>query len=63
MVCAAKVGDTWHRCTIASLPGHKQVSVYLVDFGTTEIVSWDCVRVLNEEFVKINAQVRKTNFL
>uniref|UniRef100_A0A1B6D668 RING finger protein 17 n=1 Tax=Clastoptera arizonana TaxID=38151 RepID=A0A1B6D668_9HEMI len=46
----------WYRAIITGLPGNRMVEVYYIDYGNSEILSWDQLRHLHDRFKKMSCQ-------
>ena len=48
----------WHRAKIISVDvASKKVGVFFVDWGQSTVVSWSNLRLLTENFIKVECQV------
>jgi hypothetical protein len=53
LIVAAKLGDSWIRAKILALPDlNDEILVFLVDFGTTELVDISNLRYILKEFTE-----------
>lgn len=54
MAVAARysIDGHWYRARITSLPEARLVTVFYIDFGNSETLPWDELRVLNKELIK-----------
>lgn len=55
MAVAARysIDNTWYRAKIISLPEPRMVTIYYIDFGNSETLPWDQLRVLDQSLIKI----------
>lgn len=55
MAVAAKytADNVWYRAKITHLPEPRMVTVYYIDFGNSETLPWDQLRVLDQNLIKI----------
>lgn len=55
MAVAARysIDNTWYRAKITSLPESRLVNIYYIDYGNSETLPWDQLRVLYEHFIEI----------
>lgn len=55
MAVAAKysIDNDWYRAKITRLPDPRMVTVYYVDFGNSETLPWDQLRVLDHHLIQI----------
>lgn len=53
MAVAARysIDGNWYRAKITSLPEPRMVTVFYVDFGNSETLQWDQLRVLDRRFI------------
>lgn len=60
MAVAARysIDGHWYRARITSLPEARLVTVFYIDFGNSETLPWDELRVLNKELIKTPPLVR-----
>ncbi|XP_066994116.1 RING finger protein 17 isoform X2 [Anabrus simplex] len=58
MPCAAQysLDKKWYRAKVMGLPGQKNVEVFYVDYGNSEILSWTSLRKLKDRFLRIAPQ-------
>ncbi|XP_050532840.1 RING finger protein 17 isoform X2 [Daktulosphaira vitifoliae] len=63
MAVAARfsMDDTWYRAKITSIPEPRMVTVFYVDYGNSETLPWDQLRVLDEYFIKISPQALRVS--
>ncbi|XP_050437515.1 RING finger protein 17 isoform X2 [Adelges cooleyi] len=61
MAVAAKfsIDNTWYRAKIIEIPESRMVTVFYVDFGNSETLPWDQLRVLDSSLIKISPQALK----
>lgn len=54
MAVAARysIDDTWYRAKIISLPESRMVTIYYIDYGNSETLPWDQLRVLDQDLIK-----------
>jgi len=55
MAVAARysIDGHWHRAKITSLPEERLVTVFYIDFGNSETLPWDELRVLDKNLIRI----------
>lgn len=60
MAVAARfsIDGHWYRAKITSLPEARLVTVFYIDFGNSETLPWNELRVLNKELIKTPPLVR-----
>lgn len=53
MAVAARytIDKQWYRAKITSLPEPRMVTVHYVDFGNSETLPWDKLRVLDKRLI------------
>lgn len=54
MAVAARysIDGNWYRAKITCLPESRMVTVYYVDYGNSETLLWDQLRVLDQSLIK-----------
>jgi len=59
MAVAARysIDGHWHRAKITSFPGERLVTVFYIDFGNSETLPWNELRVLDKSLIKIQPLV------
>lgn len=61
-VAARHSGDKkWYRAEVIAIPSVKMVTIFYIDFGISEILSWKHIKVLFSRFYKLPPQVNKNN--
>lgn len=55
MIVAARysIDSNWYRAKITSLPEPRMVTVFYIDYGNSETLPWDQLRVLDKSLIKI----------
>lgn len=48
----------WYRAKIISLPEPRMVTVFYIDYGNSETLPWDQLRILDKTFMTIPPLVR-----
>ncbi|XP_029342148.1 tudor domain-containing protein 1-like [Acyrthosiphon pisum] len=63
MAVAARysIDGHWHRAKITSLPEERLVTVFYIDFGNSETLPWDELRVLDKNLIKTPPLVIKAS--
>ncbi|XP_022183496.1 RING finger protein 17 isoform X2 [Myzus persicae] len=63
MAVAARysIDGHWHRAKIISLPEERLVTVFYIDFGNSETLPWDELRVLDKSLIKTPPLVIKAS--
>lgn len=49
--------NKWYRGKVINLPGKRNVEVFFVDTGNTEVIFWTNLRILHDEFLRLCKQV------
>lgn len=62
MAVAARysIDGHWYRAKIISLPEQRLVSVFYIDYGNSETLQWDQLRVLDKQLIGIPPLVNLT---
>lgn len=56
-VAAFDENGSWQRAQVTNLPGNRQVEVFFVDTGETKILPYRNLRILQNKFLRMSAQV------
>lgn len=52
------VQGKWHRATVTSVNVvNKQVDVYFIDWGYSTVLPWSSIKLLSENFIRMECQV------
>jgi len=46
------IDGSWYRAKIIGLPELRMVTVFYVDYGNSETLQWDQLRVLDKQLIK-----------
>lgn len=65
MAVAARytIDGVWYRAKILSLPEPRMVTVHYIDFGNSETLPWDRLRVLDKSLIAIPPIVSQIIYL